>query len=130
MRQIEHTVTHQECSCLNQKIVFFSVAEHNNKALQRAMKEGVTTVAIVKVLLIGPPGSGKTCTKHLLLDLPPPSKRSSTPIATRVARAISMSRITADGSGSITWKEMDDKTYLDFIIREVELLNLQPINTA
>ena len=89
------------------------------------MREGVTTAAIVKVLLIGPSGSGKTCTKRLLLSLPPPDRRNSTLIATRVARAISMSHITADGSAFVTWKELDNETYLDFIIQEMELLELQ-----
>ena len=89
------------------------------------MSEGRTTVHILKVLVIGPPGSGKTCVRHLLLDLPPPAKRSSTPIATRVARAICMSRIRADDSGFTTWKEMDNETYLDFIAHEVRLLDPQ-----
>ena len=105
--------------------VLFSPATDSN-ALQRAMREGITTVAIVKVLLIGPPGTGKTCTKHLLLDLPPPDKRNSTPIATRAARAISVSRFTTDSSEFVMWKKLDSNTYLDFIIQEVKLLDQQP----
>lgn len=96
------------------------------KAVQRAMREGVTEVIIIKALIIGPPGTGKTGIRYLLLGLPPPPKRTSTPIATRAARAISMYRLKADGSGIVTWKELDDNTYLDFIAEEVKLLELNP----
>ena len=98
-----------------------------NQAVQRAMRDGVTRVFIVKVLIIGAPGSGKTSLRYLLLGLPPPDKRTSTPLATRAVRAISIHRIKADGSGSTsTWKELDDDTYLGFIAKEIKILELNP----
>ena len=99
-------------------------AQDAENALQLAMKEGIVKVNIIKILVIGPPGSGKTCTKHLLLGIPPPGKRSSTPIATRAARAISLYRFKADGSEVVYWNEMDNDTYLKFIAEEVKLLKL------
>ena len=102
-------------------------ADDAKKAVQRAMRDGITKVFIIKVLIIGAPGSGKTSLRYLLLGLPPPAKRTSTPLATRAVRAISIHRIKADGSGSMsTWKELDDDTYLGFIAKEIKILELNP----
>ena len=89
------------------------------------MRDGVTRIFIFKVLIIGAPGSGKTSLRYLLLGLPPPATRTSTPLATRAVRAISMHRIKADGSGSMsTWKELDDDTYLRYVAEEIKILEL------
>ena len=90
------------------------------------MKKSSIKVYVLKVLVIGPPGSGKTCTKHLLLGVPPPQKRTSTPIATKAVRAISFHRLKADGSKIVHWEEMDNEKYLEFIAQEVKLLELKP----
>ena len=94
--------------------------------VQRAMREGRTKVLIIKALIIGPPGVGKTGIRHLLLDLPPPPSRTSTPLATRATRAISFYRIKADGSGYVPWTELDDDAYLRFIAEEVKMIDLNP----
>ena len=46
-----------------------------------AMKAGYVTIKTTTVLLFGMAGTGKTTTKHLILDLPLPTKRDSTPLA-------------------------------------------------
>ena len=90
------------------------------------MREGSTKVLIVKALVIGPPGVGKTGIRYLLLGLPPPPRRTSTPLATRATRAISFYRIKTDGSGDVTWTELDDDTYLKYIAEEVKMIELNP----
>ena len=96
------------------------------KLVQRAMREGRTKLLIIKALITGPPGVGKTGIRYLLLDLPPPPRRTSTPLATRATRAISFYRIKADGSGDVTWTELDDDTYLKYIAEEVKMIELNP----
>ena len=87
------------------------------------MREGRTKVLIIKALIIGPPGVGKSCIRHLLLG-PSPPRRTSTPLATRATRAISFYRIKADGSGNVPWTELDDDTYLKYIAEEVKMIEL------
>ena len=96
------------------------------KLVQRAMREGRTKLLIIKALITGPPGVGKTGIRYLLLGLPPPPRRTSTPLATRATRAISFYRIKADGSGDVTWTELDDDTYLKYIAEEVKMIELNP----
>ena len=88
------------------------------------MRDGSTIVFIIKALIIGPPGVGKTGIRCLLLGLPPPPRRNSTLLATRATRAISFYRLKADGSGYVTWTELDDDTYLRYIAEEVKMLEL------
>ena len=90
------------------------------------MREGRTKLLIIKALITGPPGVGKTGIRYLLLGLPPPPRRTSTPLATRATRAISFYRIKADGSGDVTWTELDDDTYLKYIAEEVKMIELSP----
>ena len=90
------------------------------------MRDRVTRVFIIKALIIGHPGVGKTSIRCLLLGLPPPPRRNSTPIAARAARAISFFRLKANGNGIVTWAELDDNAYLKFIADEVKLLRLNP----
>ena len=94
------------------------------------MREGRTKLLIIKALITGSPGVGKTGIRHLLLGLPPPPSRTSTPLATRATRAISFYRIKADGSGDITWTELDDDTYLKYIAEEVKMIELNPFRAV
>lgn len=88
----------------------------HTEILQRALKEGSIKISIIRVLVIGPPGVGKTCVKLLLLDHPPPDKRSSTPIATSAirARAIQGSRISAQKE-TCQWNEVSDADLVELI---------------
>ena len=58
-----------------------------------AMKEGFVTVEITTVLLFGMAGTGKTSTKNLLLGLPPPKVRDSTPVATSAERILTNRKV-------------------------------------
>ncbi len=53
----------------------------SEQALNEAMKAGFVRVNITNLLFFGMAGTGKTSTKHLLLGLPPPVDRNSTPLA-------------------------------------------------
>ena len=110
--------------------LIYTEAPTYTNLVQRAMREGSTKVLIVKALIIGPPGVGKTGIRYLLLGLPPPPRRTSTPLATRATRAISFYRIKADGSGDVTWAELDDDTYLKYIAEEVKMIELNPSNAV
>ena len=99
------------------------------KLVHRSMRDGLTKVLIIKALIIGPPGVGKTGIRYLLLGLPPPSRRNSTPLATRATRAISFYRIKADGS-DVIWTELDDDTYLKYIAEEVKMIELNSSRAA
>ena len=94
------------------------------------MREGRTKVLIIKALITGLPGVGKTGIRHLLLGLPPPPSRTSTPLATRATRAISFYRIKVDGSGDVSWTELDDDTYLKYIAEEVKMIELNPSHSV
>ena len=68
------------------------------------MKDGHVKLNIKNLLLLGVAGSGKTCLKHLLFDLPPPEQRNSTPCMEKPVRAIrpvSSSKVQATERGWI-----------------------------
>ena len=56
------------------------------------MKHGHVNVNVVKVILKGSAGVGKTCLTHLLLDKPPPQERQSTGCAERSIRVIQVGK--------------------------------------
>ena len=72
------------------------------------MKEGEVVVPVIKVILVGTAGVGKTCVYHLLMGLPPPMERDSTGCATRPVRVIQI--IT--GEEGEKWEEADLKKML------------------
>ena len=56
------------------------------RAFDEAMKAGFVRVNTTNLLFFGMAGTGKTSTKHLLLGLPPPEDRNSTPLASTAER--------------------------------------------
>ena len=73
--------------------------------LEEAMKEGKIDVSVIKVIIVGTAGVGKTCVYHLLLGLQPPDKRTSTECAKRPIRVI---QIIGEEEGE-KWEEADLK---------------------
>lgn len=67
------------------------------------MRCGFVNVSIVKVLVVGPSGVGKTSLIYLLLSKPPPHLRTSTGCAERPVQVI---RISGEGG---KWEEIDLK---------------------
>ena len=84
--------------------------------LREAMKRGYVDVALVKVLVVGPAGVGKTSLLHLLLSKDPPETRSSTLCAERAIRVV---RIESD-SGS--WSEISTEEFQEMIAEAVPVL--------
>ena len=68
------------------------------------MKEGYIEVSIIKCLLLGTAGVGKTCLLHLLLNMLPPHLRQSTACIEQAIRAICM-KYGIDSQGE--WQKVD-----------------------
>ena len=95
-------------------IPFISALNESSKseqALNEAMKAGFVRVNTTNILFFGMAGTGKTSTKHLLLGLPPPVDRNSTPLAStadriciRQIRDTTKLRTEAQEDPSRTWK--------------------------
>ena len=84
--------------------------------LEEAMKEGYVVVKLVKVIVVGPAGVGKTCLIYLLLSKPPPDKRHSTGCAERSIRVI---RIGKEGE---EWSEIPTEEFMKMIAEAVPIL--------
>ena len=58
------------------------------------MQDGHVEAWLNKMLLYGAAGSGKTCTKDMIVGNPPPERRHSTPLAVRPATVY---RVSVEG---------------------------------
>ena len=65
------------------------------------MKEGKVVVPVIKVIIVGTAGVGKTCVYSLLMGVPPPEKRDSTECATRPVRVVQI----ISGEEGEEWEE-------------------------
>ncbi|XP_019855440.1 PREDICTED: uncharacterized protein LOC109584222 [Amphimedon queenslandica] len=65
----------------------------NSGEITKWLKEGVVELKIKRINMLGPPGSGKTCSLRLLLNEDPPEEdvTDSTPIACRAVKATRIS---------------------------------------
>ena len=96
--------------------VYTCADESSRKFLEEAMKEGYVVVKLVKVIVVGPAGVGKTCLIYLLLGKPPPDKRHSTGCAERSIRVI---RIGKEGE---EWSEVSKEDFQKIIAEAVPIL--------
>ena len=80
------------------------------------MKQGYVVVTLVKVIVEGPAGVGKTSVIYLLLGKPPPDQRHSTGCAERAIRVI---RIGKEGE---EWNEISPKEFEEMIAEAVPIL--------
>ena len=81
-----------------------------------AMKDGYVNVSLVKVIVEGSAGVGKTCLLNLLLKRPPPQERHSTGCA---ERAIRVTRVWKE-SGE--WNEISTEEFQKMIAEIVPVL--------
>ncbi|CAI8047507.1 Ankyrin-2 [Geodia barretti] len=84
--------------------------------LEEAMKKGYVVVKLVKVIVVGPAGVGKTCLIYLLLAKDPPEERHSTGCAERSIRVI---RIGKEGE---EWSEISTEEFMKMIAEAVPIL--------
>ena len=80
------------------------------------MKQGYVVVTLVKVIVEGPAGVGKTSVIYLLLGKPPPKDRHSTGCAERAIRVI---RVGKEGE---EWNEISEKEFKEMIAEAVPIL--------
>ena len=73
------------------------------------MRNGYVDREIIKCLIIGAAGVGKTTIKHLLLGKEPPKKRVSTGVLENPVRAVSISMAGECSSGSWCKVESDEE---------------------
>ena len=94
---------------------YLFITENYKELLSTAMEDGFVVATIIKILIIGSPGAGKTGVRQLLLGMPPPEKRSSTPLAIGASQAIAEKQ-----DGQIVWKEVDTNTLLDILAEAIK----------
>ena len=90
--------------------------EESRVFLEEAMKQGYVVVTLVKVIVEGPAGVGKTSVIYLLLGKPPPDQRHSTGCAERAIRVI---RIGKEGE---EWSEISTEKFQEMIAEAVPIL--------
>ena len=98
--------------------IFSSFSESYGEYLQEALKKGYVYITLIKVIVVGPAGVGKTCLMYLLLSKPPPSpeERTSTGCAERAIRVI---RVGKEGG---EWSEISTKEFQEMIAEAVPIL--------
>ena len=84
--------------------------------LKEAMEKGYVYVMLVKVIVEGPAGVGKTSLLYLLLGKAPPEERNSTGCAERAIRVI---RVGKEGE---EWSEISTKEFQEMIAEAVPIL--------
>ena len=96
----------------------FTFTETSREFLREAMKEGYVHIRLVKVIVVGPAGVGKTCFIYLLLSKSPPSpeERESTGCAERSVRVI---RVGKEGK---EWSEIPTQGFQEMIAEAVPIL--------
>ena len=103
-----------------------SLTIDTQKLYDEAKSNGYVDRKIIKCLIIGAAGVGKTTIKHLLLGKEPPEKRVSTPLMEKPVRAVSISRA---GYHNGSWCTVESDEELMKMMAE-EKKNLRFIVTA
>ena len=89
----------------------------SEKLYADAMKDGYIKRKVIKCLIVGAAGVGKTSIKHLLLNRKPPVNHVSTGVAEIPTRAVSISWANMKKDGS--WYVVNNDTDLINVIAEM-----------
>ena len=81
-----------------------------------AMRHGRVQSKVTKVLVTGIAGSGKTCTKHVVIDEPPPPVRKSTPCAETPLRLMKV----AVRPGDVKWERRGPKKLINYVAAAIK----------
>ena len=103
---VEHTVFHAIYIPIISDSETLNESSKSDQALKEAMKAGFVRVNTTNILFFGMAGTGKTSAKHLLLGLPPPVDRNSTP---RKIRETTKMKMEAQEDPSRTWKTVSSE---------------------
>jgi len=93
---------------------------------EEAMKEGYVTIYVTKCTFTGPPGSGKSNLRSLILDEKRPTVYHSTPIATEAIQATpdlfpsNQEDMVAAGPDDVKWMIVDDAEMKQLVASGVE----------
>ena len=79
------------------------------------MQHGYVECCVTKVLVTGTAGSGKTCSKHVIIDENPPHVRKSTPCAERPIRVASV------GVRDKKWGRIGLKQLINYLAAAIKL---------
>ena len=91
------------------------------------MKDGHVLMRTSNILLLGLAGAGKTCTKHLIFNRPPPKQRNSTGVADSgdpllLRKIRDPSRSTAQ-IGKEAWEPVATKALIQYIACHIQWFN-------
>ena len=95
--------------------VWSSTTTGSQQLFEDAMRHGHVNSCITKVLVTGTAGSGKTCSKHVIIDEPPPRVRKSTPCAERPIRVASV------GVRGKRWVRIGPKRLMNYLAAAIKL---------
>ena len=101
------------------QLLYFKLIDTSSEFLREAMKKGHVHVKLMKVIIEGPAGVGKTCLMYLLLGKSPPSpeQRHSTGCAERAVQVIHV------GKEGEMWSEISRKEFQEMIAEAVPILH-------
>ena len=87
---------------------------------KEAMQKGYVKCRLILLILVGVAGSGKTSFKHLVLGLPPPELRVSTPLAEAAVRSMSVYHVAIDNEEECTWQLVSPEEFHDMVADAVK----------
>jgi len=104
-------------------LIFVSFPAESHLLFQEEMKHGYVSSLVGKVLFLGAAGSGKTSSKHIILNEAPPTHRISTPC---VERPVKIVRIEVDGLKLRRLRAKEEKIIVAKIMKARAARGLQP----
>ena len=107
-------------------IFITTVSERTQLNFDIAMMDGELWIRNGNMFMMGPGGSGKTCTLAAVLEEKPPSIRESTPCAKKPVRAVAQCKIgvSNEGDSKTHFVRITDEDYSDMISTSAKCIPL------